>query len=507
MDKAERFRQLTCTQSLRNELAGRSVRATVATAAAGVADLAIRIGSTAILARLVLPEHFGLVTMVSAVIAIADQLRDLGLSTATVQRAEITHEEITNLFWINTAFGALLALAVCAASPLVAAYYHDPRLITITCVMSTMLLAGGLTVQHQALLTRQLKLGHTALVRLTSSALSTALAIGLAWADFGYWSLLWREVARIALLALGMWICFPWMPGLPSRRTNIRTMLTFGANITGANLVATISAGVDRLLLGRFAGPGAVGIFRQGFQLISAPTDQLSSPIFQVAQPSLSLLQNDPARYRRLFTKMLTLVCLLTMPLSLGVAFYATEITLVLLGPVWIEAAPVICVLSLGTFFKQVIGCTAIIPITRGQGRVYFGLSVLQNVVLIVAMCVGVRWGVLGVAFADVAATYLLIFPRLHYSLAGSPVTARLFFETLARPLTASVAMFAVLLVLPSHLPTLAGVTLAAVTFVMSWLALPGGRAEANELLGDLRSALRRKASRLQPLEPVAATN
>src|SRR5688572_31918193 len=213
MSPADRFRALTCTANLRANLATRSVRATFFTAASGFADFAVRLGSTAILARLITPDHFGLVMMASAVIAVADQLRELGLSSATVQQPNLTHEQVSNLFWINLGVGAVLALTLCAASPAIAAYYHDPRLIPIACLLASTLLAGGLTVQHQALLTRQLKLGHTAAVRLASSVLSTVLCVALAYWDFGYWSLLWREVARAAFLAAGMWLCFPWIPG------------------------------------------------------------------------------------------------------------------------------------------------------------------------------------------------------------------------------------------------------------------------------------------------------
>src|SRR5436190_10289000 len=134
---AENFQRLTGTEQLRADLRTKSVRAAAFTWTAGVADFVLRIGSTAILARLVLPEHFGLVMMVMAVTSIADQFRDLGLSTVTVQRHVITHEEISNLFWINVFAGLSIAAVVCAASPLIAAYYKEPRLIVPTCLLAT----------------------------------------------------------------------------------------------------------------------------------------------------------------------------------------------------------------------------------------------------------------------------------------------------------------------------------------------------------------------------------
>src|SRR6476619_7025292 len=127
MNRSEKFRRLFCTEAIRKDLRTSSVRAAGFTWAAGTADFVLRIGSTAVLARLVLPEQFGLVMMVMAVTAIADQFRDLGLSTATVQRKEISHEEVTDLFWINVLAGTLIASMIAAVSSLVSAYYEEPR--------------------------------------------------------------------------------------------------------------------------------------------------------------------------------------------------------------------------------------------------------------------------------------------------------------------------------------------------------------------------------------------
>ena len=295
MNQAEKFRRLVCTEAIRNDLRSSSVRAAGFTWAAGAADFVLRVGSTAILARLILPEYFGLVMMVTAVTAVADQFRDLGLSTVTVQRKEISHQEVSNLFWINALAGTLIALVVCALSPLVSAYYHDPRLTIITCVLASNFVFGGLMVQHQALLARVLKLGHSATVRVLASVISTVVAVLLAWKGFGYWALVWREVLRCGLLALGMWLCFPWIPGLPCRQTDVRALLGFGAHLSVANIVLSVGGGADRFLIGRFWGAGPVAIYRQAYQLLVLPIEQLVSPVYQVTQPGLSMLQTDGA--------------------------------------------------------------------------------------------------------------------------------------------------------------------------------------------------------------------
>jgi O-antigen/teichoic acid export membrane protein len=504
MDKAAHFQRLICTKAIRTDLRRRSVRAAILTAGVGFADFAIRIVSTAILARLLLPEHFGLVMMVTAITAIAEQLRDFGLSTAIVQKKDLTHAEVSNLFWINVAAGTGIALLIGALAPLVSAYYQEPRLIVLTWALSITFILGGAMAQHQALLTRVLRLGHTSAVRLSASVLSTLLAIYLAWSGHGYWALVWREIARSALVATGMWLCLPWVPSLPSRQASVRGMLGFGANLTAANIVGTLGAAADRLLIGRFLGAASVGLFRQAHQLLATSTDQLVGPIYQVSQPGLSMLQNDPEKYRKFFRKMVSMVCLITMPLSLFAALYATELTALLLGPKWAEAAPLIAIFSIGTFIKQAVGSSALVLITLGRTQRLFFLSLARNVVLIVFMCIGVNWGIKGVAIAEVLTIYLLSAPRLYYSFANSPIDIGIFMSAVARPAISSVVMASILIAVRTlgsvHAPVpalLYGAGIATVSFYAAWLLLPGGRSELTALASDLVSAVRRKA--IQP--------
>src|SRR5262249_37213339 len=183
----------------------------------------------------------------------------------------------------------------------------------------------------------------------------------------------------------------------------------------------------------------------QAYQLLVLPVEQLLSPVYQVTQPGLSMLQTEPSRYRRFYQNVLTVVCAATMPVSLFVAIYSTEITRVVLGRKWLDAAPLLMILSFDAFIKQPVSSAGFIFIPRGRAKDYLGLILLQSVTLILLMAVGVRWQATGIAIADVATTYLLIWPRLYYSLKDSPITIGTFFSTIARPAAASSLMAIVL--------------------------------------------------------------
>ena len=179
--------------------------------------------------------------------------------------------------------------------------------------------------------------------------------------------MLCREVARSVFLAAGMWLAFPWIPGLPSRKTDVRGLIHFGTNLAGANILASLSSGVDRFFIGRYWGPSPVAMYRQAYQLLARPMDQMLGPVYQVSQPGLSMLQSEEKRFCRFYQKVLALVCIASMPISIFVAVYYSEVTRVVLGPRWPDAAPLLMILSFGTFIKQAVGSAAWVLITRGK--------------------------------------------------------------------------------------------------------------------------------------------
>jgi O-antigen/teichoic acid export membrane protein len=512
MTPDEKFERWAQTGAMRSDLRGRSVRSTGYTAAAGMLSFVIRIGSTMVLARLVVPEHFGLLAMVVAVVAFAEQFRDLGLSTATVQAKEISRQQVSNLFWINVGSGALIGAVVAALAPALAWFYEDPRLVPITLAIAVTPLLGGLTVQHQSLLTRQLQLGRASAVRVLSSLLSVLMAIGLALAGFGYWALVVREVSRSLFVAIGMWMSCPWLPSPPRRSTEMKHLLLFGGNLTAANLLGSLVQNLDKVVLGKFFGPMAAGFYRQAQYLVSAPVDQIIHPIFRVSEPGLGSLQDEPQRYRNYYRKILSVISLATMPLSVMLAIYANEFTWILLGEEWMEAAHLFRIFCVANFLRPSLWTSHMVLITLGRGKQYLVLKVAENVVFLGLVGIGLIYGPAGVAAATPASAFILLFPTLSYCFRDSPVTQDVFWRGIAKPVAASLVMgaclFATLAAYPLGGPLVTvtlGAAVGAITYIACFCLLPGGARELAELWGDITTAAGRKGNLFLVGKPKAA--
>ena len=185
-----------------------------------------------VLARLLGPKDFGLVGMVTVFTGVLSLFRDFGLSSAAIQCATVTDEQISTLFWINLLVGALLGFLSAAMAPFIAAFYHEPRLLGVTIALASGFLFNAAGVQHGVLLQRQMRFTALAVINTVGLIVGTAIAIVGAMAGYGYWSLVAMALAMPLITTIGFWLSTGWVPGRPRRRVGIRSMMRFGSIVT-----------------------------------------------------------------------------------------------------------------------------------------------------------------------------------------------------------------------------------------------------------------------------------
>ncbi len=474
---------LADVHDLKSDLAGRSIRGGSSLVVAEIGCNIFRLLGTVIMARLLTPEHFGLVGMITALTAFAEMFKDLGLGTATIQKKEITHEQISTLFWVNAGAGIVIMLVLAAAAPLISWFYHDTRLIWVTIAISSTFFFGGLTIQHQALLRRQMYFSRLAFITVLSTGLSTVIGIAMAWQGFEYWALVWKEASRAIIQTGATWALSHWLPGLPRSGTGVRTMLQTGSHVTGFNILVFASRSLDQVLLGKFWGPGAVGLYRQAGMLLMLPGSLFSYPIIYVLTPALSALQSDPERYRSYYKKVLSFLAFGYMPLVAYMAVYSESLIGIILGQKWMASAFVLKILAMAAIVEPMAGTCGIVMITNGRTKDYLYVGVAQAAFLSICLGIGNFWGIMGVASAYVVYTLLSLPLLVWFSFKGSPISPGLFYEALRRPAFACIIVSALLVTfqylsgIPSGISEIGySVVLAPVLYFGLWMLLPGGK-------------------------------
>lgn len=470
------------TAHLKADFKGRWVRGSAITVAGQAARFVIQTGSTIVLARLLTPQDYGLIAMVTAVTGFMMTFKDLGLSTATVQKAYTNHAQISTLFWINVTISAVITLICAALAPAIAWFYHEPRLTWIGLALSTSFLFVGLSIQHQALLRRQMRFGAVVTRDIASMLVGIVLAILLAWFGAAYWAIVAMQVGTTVSGTIMLWLVCKWRPGMPVRGSGVRSMLHFGLDITTFNFVNHFARSADKILLGRFYGPYATGLYSKAYSLFMLPISQIRAPLTAVALPALSRVQNEPREYARYYCKFASLLAFITMPLA-AFLFVCSENTIrLLLGQRWMGAIPIFRILAVAAFIQAVETAAGLVLLSLGLSKRYLKWGVFRSAFVVISFAIGVPWGACGIAAAYAVGEYLIMLPTLWYCFRLTPISTARFLKALAGPAIASLVMGSAILMVRVSLVhqhdavvILACFTTGLLAYLLGWCLIPGG--------------------------------
>lgn len=429
MNSKEYFR----TDHLMAAIAGHTARGGLVTMLWHGLKFAVSIVATAVLARLLAPIDYGLIGMVAVVTNFVSMFKDLGLSLSTVQRPEISDDQISTLFWVNVTLGCAVFAFVVATAPAVAWFYGDPRLTGITVVTAIGFLFGGLSVQHEALLKRQMRFFALSAVAFISMTVGYTVGIALAWYGAHYWALVLSQLALLATNMVAVWVACRWRPGAPRRNSGVRSMLSFGGNVTGYSAINFFSRNSDSLLIGKFWGAQQLGLYNRAVQLSSLPTDQISEPLGSVVIPTLSRLAQTPERYRQAYLRIMEKVIMLTMPAVALMIVTADWLVLLVLGSQWGDAARILVFVGVAGLVQPLLNTGGWLLVTQGRSQHMLYWSMMSAPVSVLSILVGIPWGAGGVA-ASYSLTRLLIVSPLMYWFVGrtGPVCTADFYRLMA---------------------------------------------------------------------------
>ena len=427
-------------ECLRADLKGRSVRGGLLSVIAQVTQVLVQSISTILLARLLTPTDFGLVAMVNAVTVIAWGFADLGLTEATIQRKELTHNQVSTLFWINVAMGLFLTFVTAGMAPFLAKFYEEPRLVGITLVASVSFLIAGLRGQHNALLKRQMLFKSLAIRDVTSSLLGVIVAVGLALRGAGYWAILASPLTANLSQMVMSWLMIRWRPGLPHFGPEIRTMVGFGGNVAVSYVIFNWVRNADNILIGRYWGAGPLGLYSRAFNLLTLGISQITAPTCSVAIPALSRIQDEAELFARYYLKIMNLIVWIIASLFGFLFVAATPVIVLVLGAKWREAAPVFQILTISALGQVLLESTLWVLISRGQSARLLKLMLFLSPIMLGSFVIGLPFGIKGVALS-LSITLLCTLPWiLRFTFRNTNLTLTRLFEALVRPVALSLS-------------------------------------------------------------------
>jgi PST family polysaccharide transporter len=328
------------------------------------------------------------------------------------------------------------------------------------------------------------------IIDIVALSAGVAVGVGMALRGFGYWSLVGTTITSTFVCTASVWLATGWIPGKPQRGVGVGSMLHFGGTITLNGLIVYLAYNLEKVLLGRYWGAEALGLYGRGYQLVSIPTDNLNSAAGSVAFAALSRIQNDPERLRRYFLKGYSLVLALTLPITIVCALFAPDLVTVLLGQKWQETAAVFRLLAPTILIFAMINPLAWLLFSLGLVGRSLNIALVLAPLVICGYAVGLPFGPKGVALGYSTVMALWVVPHIAWCVRGTIVSMRDLVTVVMRPalsgLVAAALPLALLLSYGHLLPPLPRLVIGVCLFVAVYLAMLLGAMKQKDVYLEL---------------------
>lgn len=378
-------------------------------AAGQIARQSITLATAVLLARFLMPEDFGLFAMAQVLVGFALLFSDLGLGSALIQSREIDQRRLSTVFWANASLGGALGILMAMLSMPIASFYGKPELAWVVTLLGLQFPITALAVVHRALLQRDLALDKLFRIDLSAFGVAGLAAVTAAYLGFGVWSLVVQALlAPVVGLAVTARYSL-WRPALVFSVRESKDLFHYGLHLSGFNVFNYWARNLDNLLIGKYLGAHALGVYSLAYRLMLFPISAITSVFGQVMLPILSRLQDKDDDFREIYLKACRVVGLVSFPLVVGLFVLAEPLIELVLGSQWRDAVPVFQILAISGLLQPIGATIGWIYTARARTDLMLRWGVVSGVVYMLSFLAGLNWGVQGVALAYVLAGYLFL--------------------------------------------------------------------------------------------------
>jgi O-antigen/teichoic acid export membrane protein len=453
----------------------------------------IQFATLAILSRLLPPIDFGIVAMAGVVTTFATLIRDMGTASAVIQRKELSDGLLDTVFWFNVCIGLLIAASIALLALPIARTFQEPRLVGVLLVLALSFPISSTAAVHQALLERGLVFQTLARIEITSSLFALGVAIIAGLSGLGVYSLVLNAMAAVVLSTLQLWGASRWRPARRWSHEQFRALWGFSGNLASFQILNYFARNADTILVGRFLGAADLAWYNTGYKIMLFPLTSLSAVVSRVLFPVLSRRQSDPVAFGSLYLNATTGIALVTAPLMAGIWALRTPFVALLLGDRWLSVADVLAWLAPVGLVQSVGTTVGLIYMGTGKTNIMMRWGTFSSLITVAAICIGLRWGYLGVARCYAIASLALAYPSFVVGLRLIDLKFTDLVKSVGLPVLVALAMAAFIAMLDNYCfetqnPLVRMSVLAPIALLfyggVGWLVM---RAQVTSLLQQIR--------------------
>lgn len=372
--------------------------------------------STIILARLLTPEDFGLVGMLSVFISVSQGIADGGFNKALIQKEKADNEDYSSVFYINLVVSILMYGVMYLASPWIAEFYNQPLLIEMMRILSFVFIINAFSYVQKSRLQKQMRFRTLMFIHLPSVLVSAGVAIYMAYTGWGVWSLIAQQLVMRFVYAVQIWIYARWRPLLSFNGKKAKGLFSFGSRILLSSIVDTIYLNIYLIVIGKFFPVSTLGYYKNADNLTRIPVNSLSSALKSVTFPSFSTIQNDDKRLKSGYKKTMQQVFFWVCPFMVIAAVLATPLFRFLLTEKWLPAVPYFRILCLFGLIASLNSFNVEIVAVKGHANLYFKLKVIKKIIATVLIVIAIPMGIWALLWSQVLQMFIGYLINSHYS-------------------------------------------------------------------------------------------
>lgn len=346
------------------------------------------------LSRILTPDDYGMVGMLSIFSLIAGSLQESGFIAALANKREISHKDYNAVFWFSTGLSACLYLILFFCAPLIAKFYNTPQLTALARYSFLGFFIASLGIAHSAYLFRNLMVKQKAIAVTIGLIASGTIGVTMAFLGFAYWGIATQSIVYVGTVNICYWRFSPWRPTLSFDFRPLKGMLSFSSKLLATNIFNHINNNILTVILGKFYSGQEVGYFTQANKWNSMGYSVVSGTVNSVAQPVLSTLSDDRERQQRAFRKMLRFTAFISFPAMLGLSLIAPELIILSITDKWLPSASILQLLCIGGAFIPVTNLYSNLIISKGKSNIYMWNTICLGIIQLVTMLLLYPYGI-----------------------------------------------------------------------------------------------------------------
>lgn len=377
-----------------------------------------------ILARLLSPDEYGLIGIITIFITVFNSIVDSGFSNALIRKNNATEKDYNTMFMVNMAISLLLFFVMYGVAPYIAEFFHRHELTALCRVMAIVVMLNALSIVQNTILSKRLDFKTKTKASLISSITSGVVGITMAYMGYGVWALVGQQISRQLLNSVCLWIFNRWFPDLSFSMESFREMWRFGWKLLVSGLIDTTWKEIYQVVIGKCYTPATLGLYTRAQQFGSICSSNLTAIVQRVSYPALSKLQDDRERLKYGYKKVIKVTMLVTFILMLGMAGCAKAMILVLVGEKWIACVPFLQILCLNMMLYPLHALNLNMLQVQGRSDLFLKLEIIKKCCAVVPLCLGIfidiYWMLCGSAVLGLFSYYLNAYysgPFLNYSI------------------------------------------------------------------------------------------